>query len=141
MTIGRNNEAPAAYSLTSTIKRALDHLIEVELYSAKDLTHVEHTLGSLREIVKKADASYSPKLLSLLSNRIEVCQVALNTLQERLKRLGGEMPTIHEKIISILRSISLANTRSKVIQIRRILLKANSRNSSQAKKSKISNHN
>lgn len=114
MTIGRNNEAPAAYSLTSTIKRALDHLIEVDLYSAKDLTHVEHTLGNLREIVKKADASYSPKLLTLLSNRIEVCQSALNTLQSRLARLGGELPTIQEKLISILRSISSANTRSKV---------------------------
>lgn len=142
MTIGRNNEAPAAYSLTSTIKRALDHLIEVDLYSAKDLTHVEHTLGSLREIVKKADASYSPKLLSLLSNRIEVCQGALDTLQERLKRLGGDLPTIHEKVISILRSISLANTRSKVSIGRTKLPKnANIGNSSREKKLKASKHN
>ena len=114
MTIGRNNEAPAAYSLTSTIKRALDHLIEADLYSAKDLTHVEHTLGNLREIVKKAGASYSPKLLSLLSKRIEVCQTALDTLQSRLTRLGGELPALHEKIISILRNLAQANTRSKV---------------------------
>jgi hypothetical protein len=64
--------------------------------------------------VKNADGTYSPKLITLLSNRIEVCQALLSNLQNRLDRLGGELPTIHEKLISILRSISLANTRSKV---------------------------
>ena len=51
MTIGRNNEAPAAYALTSTIKRLLDHLTEVGLYSAKDLDHISATLQNLRQIV------------------------------------------------------------------------------------------
>lgn len=114
MTIGRNNEAPAAYALTSTIKRLLDHLIEVDLYSEKDLTHISHTLEKLRHIVKSADDTYSAKLVTLLSNRIELCQISLSHLQSRLNRLGGELPTIHEKLISILRSISLANTRTKV---------------------------
>lgn len=113
MTIGRNNEAPAAYALTSTIKRLLDHLIEVDLYSEKDLTHISHTLEKLRHIVKSADDTYSAKLVTLLSNRIELCQISLSHLQSRLNRLGGELPTIHEKLISILRSISLANTRTK----------------------------
>jgi hypothetical protein len=117
MTIGRNNEAPAAYSLTSTIKRLLDHLIEADLYSAKDLTHVAHTLENLREIVRTSDASHSPKLLTLLSNRIELCQGSLTTLQGRLARLGGDLPAIHEKLISILRSISLANTKAKVSRV------------------------
>jgi hypothetical protein len=114
MTIGRNNEAPAAYALTSTIKRLLDHLTEVDLYSEKDLTHCSHTLAKLREIVKTAEPHYSPKLVTLLSNRIEVCQASLTNLQNRLDRLGGDLPTIHEKLISILRSISLANTKAKV---------------------------
>lgn len=113
MTIGRNNEAPAAYALTSTIKRLLDHLTEVDLYSEKDLTHCSHTLAKLREIVKTADSHYSPKLVTLLSNRIELCQASLTNLQNRLDRLGGALPTIHEKLISILRSISLANTKAK----------------------------
>jgi hypothetical protein len=114
MTIGRNNEAPAAYALTSTIKRLLDHLMEVDLYSEKDLTHVSHTLEKLRGIVKNADDTYSAKLITLLSNRIELCQVSLSDLQSRLNRLHAELPAIHEKLISILRSISLANTRAKV---------------------------
>jgi len=114
MTIGRNNEAPAAYALTSTIKRLLDHLIEVDLYSAKDLDHVSGTIQNIRQIVRNAEASYSPKLLNLLSTRLDACQSLLTNLLVRLGRLEGGLPEIHEKSISILRSISLANTRSKV---------------------------
>jgi len=115
MTIGRNHEAPAAYALTSTIKRLLDHLTEVNLYSEKDLTHVSHTLESLREIVNNADpASYSGKLVTLLSHKIDICQASLTNLQNKLKRLHGDLPAIHERLISILRNISLANTKAKV---------------------------
>jgi hypothetical protein len=114
MTIGRNNEAPAAYALTSTIRRLLNHLIEVDLYSAKDLDHVSGTIQNIRQIVRSADASYSPKLLTLLSTRLDTCQSLLTNLLARLGRLEGGLPAIHEKLISILRSISLANTRSKV---------------------------
>ncbi|KAH8685508.1 hypothetical protein BGZ60DRAFT_395341 [Tricladium varicosporioides] len=112
MTIGRNNEAPASYALTSTIKRLLDHLIEVDLYSEKDVAHISHTLDRLREIVK-TDSAHSQYFVTLLANRIEVCQTLLDTLQNRLNRLGGDLPTTHEKLISILRSISLANTKAK----------------------------
>ena len=114
MTIGRNNEAPAAYALTSTIKRLLDHLTEVDLYSAKDLTHVSHTIENLREIVKNASPQYSPKLITLLSHRLDNCQISLSNLQNKLGRLGQDLQVIHEKLVSILRSISLSNTKSKV---------------------------
>lgn len=113
MTIGRNNEAPAAYALTSTIKRLLAHLREVDLYSEKDLTHCSHTLERLRKIVKDAEGEYSPYFITLLSNRVELCQATLTDLQNRLDRLGGDLLSIHEKLISILRSISLANTKTK----------------------------
>lgn len=114
MTIGRNNEAPAAYSLTSTIKRLLDHLTEVDLYSSKDLTHCEETLKNLRDIVDAADSKYSADIVARISTRIDHCQTSLRNLQTRLARLGGDLPAIHEKLISILRSISLANTKAKV---------------------------
>lgn len=114
MTIGRNNEAPAGYALTSTIKRLLDHLTEVELYSEKDLSHVAHTLENLSEIVKNAHGKYSDKLVTLLSHRLEVCHELCSNLQQRLQRLDPALQDIWEKLISILRSISLANTRSKV---------------------------
>ena len=114
MTIGKTNEAPAAYALTSTIKRLLDHLTEVDLYSVKDLDHIAHTLNRLRSMVKKADSPYPEKLVTLLSSRLDVCQGLLENLENRLGRLGDGMPEIHEKLISILRSMALANTRAKV---------------------------
>lgn len=116
MTIGRNNEAPAAYALTSTIKRLLDHLAEAVLYSAKDLEHISHTIENLREIVAKAEGSYSPKLIALLAKRLELCQTSCTNLQQRLDRLDPSLQSVHEKLISILRSISLANTKTKVGQ-------------------------
>lgn len=114
MTIGRNHEAPAAYALTSTIKRLLEHLTQVDLYSAKDLEHVTHTLANLRKVVETADSSYPPTLITLLSNRLDVCQALNDNLESRLDRLKGDLPKIHEKLISILRSLSLANTKAKV---------------------------
>lgn len=113
MTIGRNNEAPAAYALTSTIKRLLEHFTQVKLYSAKDLDHVTRTLEKIRHIMNK-ESDYSPKLITLLSNRVGVCDDLLNNLKSSLGRLKGELPATHEKLISLLRSMALANTRTKV---------------------------
>ncbi|GKT44928.1 UPF0662 protein [Colletotrichum spaethianum] len=114
MTIGRNNEAPAAYALTSTIRRLLDHLTEVDLYSAKDLESLSHTLTKLAHNVKSTENEYSPYIITLLSNRLELCEKSLANLRKRLERLEDPLPKTYEKLISILRSMSLANTRSKV---------------------------
>ncbi|OLN86438.1 UPF0662 protein C30C2.08 [Colletotrichum chlorophyti] len=113
MTIGRNNEAPAAYALTSTIKRLLDHLTEVDLYSSKDLESLSHTLAKLAHNVKATEAEYSPYLITLLSNRLALCDESLANLKKRLNRLEDPLPKTYEKLISILRSMSLANTRAK----------------------------
>lgn len=112
MTIGKNNEAPAAYALTSTIKRLLDHLTESKLYSAKDLNHVSHTLESLDNIIHNAEGFYSDRMVTLLANRVSLCREACTNLQENLKRLDPGLAEIHERLISILRCISLANTKS-----------------------------
>jgi hypothetical protein len=114
MTIGRNNEAPAAYALTSTIKRLLEHLTQVDIYSAKDLDHITHTIKNLRKVVETTNSGYPPTLITLLSNRLDVCQGHVDNLVSRLDRLKGDLPKLHEKLISILRSLSLANTKSKV---------------------------
>ncbi|KAI9729905.1 MAG: hypothetical protein M1818_008345 [Claussenomyces sp. TS43310] len=113
MTIGKNNEAPAAYALTSTIKRLLDHLTEAALYSAKDLDHIAHTLRNLREIISNADGKYAPKLVTLLSNRANVCSELCYGLQQQLQRLDPSLADINERLISILRCISLKNTKAK----------------------------
>lgn len=114
MTIGRTSEAPAAYALTSTIKRLLDHLTEAELFSGKDLSSMSSTLERIEGIVANDDAKHSPYLIELLANRIRLCEESIANLQAKLDRLGDPLPAIYEKLISLLRSTSLANTKSKV---------------------------
>ena len=119
LTIGRNNEAPATYALTSTVKRLLDHLVEVDLYSAKDLGSLQTTLEGLCKSIhnaSRADATenqHLPYLIELLANRLELCQATLTRLQRRLERIPEPLLPIHEKMISLLRCISHANTKAK----------------------------
>ncbi|KAK3179746.1 hypothetical protein K4F52_008824 [Lecanicillium sp. MT-2017a] len=119
LTIGRNNEAPATYALTSTIKRLLDHLLEANLYSAKDLESIKSTLEQLTKNIKHSGndtdpgPQHSPYLLELLAKRVELCKATLSKLQKRLETIDEPLLPTYEKIISILRSISLANTKAK----------------------------
>lgn len=116
MTVGRNNEAPAAYALTSTIRRLLDHLTESGLYSAKDLDSMGNTLERLSEIVNNASTDRSaPFLETLLSIRIERCRESLQNLMLTLEDYSGPMMALHEKLISILRQLSVINTKARVI--------------------------
>lgn len=114
MTIGRTQEAPAAYALTSTIKRLLDHLTEADLYSAKDLNSMGHTLSQLDKVMTATDHSHSPYIIELLANRLELCHSSLDNLKKRVDGLQDPLQSIHERLISILRSMSLANTKAKV---------------------------
>lgn len=114
MTIGRTNEAPAAYSLSSTIKRLLDHLTESNLFSAKDLDSMSKTLDQLSQTVNTSDSRHSPYLVKLLSKRVGLCQSSLRNLQKQLEALDESLLPVHEKLISILRSMALANTKAKV---------------------------
>ncbi|KAK4448247.1 hypothetical protein QBC34DRAFT_439329 [Podospora aff. communis PSN243] len=113
MTIGRTTEAPAAYALTSTIKRLLDHLTESGLFSAKDLDSMSHTLSTLDSVLKNADSQHSPYLVELLAKRENLCKESLGELRKKLERLAKPLREVHEKLISILRSMSLANTKAK----------------------------
>lgn len=114
MTIGRTTEAPAAYALTSTIKRLLDHLTEARLFSAKDLDSISGTLGRLEDILKNNDAKHSPYLVELLAKREALCKSMLANLRKQLDQLDEPLQAIYERLISVMRSMSLANTKSKV---------------------------
>lgn len=114
MTIGRTSEAPAAYALTSTIRRLLDHLTEAKIFSAKDLESLTHTLGRLSDIVNNTECDHSPYLTELLGHRVELCNSMIKTLQAKVQELEAPLPAIHEKLISILRAMSLANTKPRV---------------------------
>lgn len=58
--------------------------------------------------------TYSPALLTLLESRLEQCQLSLANLQKGLSVLDTTLVQTHETLVSILRSTSAVNTRSKV---------------------------
>ncbi|EHA19180.1 hypothetical protein ASPNIDRAFT_212193 [Aspergillus niger ATCC 1015] len=112
LTVGRNNEAPAVYPLL-TLQRLLDHLEEAGFYSSKDLISITKTLANMNETLDRCRQAYSPALITLLESRLEKCQLLLEKLQSGLAKLGPELAATHETLVSILRSTSAVNTRSK----------------------------
>lgn len=113
LTVGRNNEAPAVYSLAATVQRLLDHLEEAGFYSAKDLSSITTTLTDMRETLDRGKEAHSPAMLTLLESRLEKCQIKLQKLQKELSKLSPELASTHETLVSVLRSTSAVNTRSK----------------------------
>ncbi|KAJ2997090.1 hypothetical protein NUW58_g764 [Xylaria curta] len=115
---GRNNEAPAAYALTSTIKRLLDHLTEADLFSAKDLESMSHTLEHLSKIIHntsdtESEPESAPWLEALIAGRIERCRVSLAKLQKKVENIAEPLRPTGERLVSILRQMAIINTRSK----------------------------
>ncbi|KAL2808711.1 hypothetical protein BJX63DRAFT_408255 [Aspergillus granulosus] len=113
LTVGRNNEAPAVYSLAATVQRLLDHLEEAGFYSSKDLSSITKTLADMHETLDRGRDTYSPALLTLLESRLDKCQIKLEKLRSGLAKLCPELASTHETLVSILRSTSAVNTRSK----------------------------
>lgn len=113
LTIGRNQEAPAVYSAISTVKRLLDHLAEAGFYSFKDLSAIEYYLGTWQASIERGRETHSEALLTLLGARIEVCRQRLQDLKAALSNLDPEMTGTYEKLVSILRTLSACNCRSK----------------------------
>jgi hypothetical protein len=114
LTVGRNQEAPAVYSAISTVKRLLDHLKEAGFYSAKDLESISNHIDQWQASVERGKDAHCDTLLTLLDARIEVCRATHKELQDRLSRLDPQMMDRYEKLVSILRSLSACNTRSRV---------------------------
>lgn len=68
----------------------------------------------MNETLDRCRQAYSPALITLLESRLEKCQLLLEKLQSGLAKLGPELAATHETLVSILRSTSAVNTRSKV---------------------------
>lgn len=114
MAIGRNNEAPALYSMTGTIMRLCHHLKEAAFYSKKDLGSLEHSLAKMEATLERGKDVYSHHLLTRIQYRLEICQNLLQELRSFVSALSPEMVPTWEKLVSILRAIAALNTRSKV---------------------------
>ncbi|OCK81138.1 hypothetical protein K432DRAFT_381573 [Lepidopterella palustris CBS 459.81] len=113
LTIGKNHEAPAVYSAVSTMKRLLDHLKEAAFFSPNDLESIKGRLQDCRDYCERGKETYSPHLLTLLEARIQVCESILSELELSLSHLTPELRPMYDKLVSILRTLSACNTRSK----------------------------
>ncbi|KAL1586773.1 hypothetical protein WHR41_04470 [Cladosporium halotolerans] len=113
LTIGRNHEAPAVYSAVSTVKRLLDHLKEAGFYSPKDLDGIAQHIEEWETSIARSKDTHSPHLVTLLEARIALCQTTLKELRANLSNLNPQMLDTYQKLVSILRSLSACNTRSK----------------------------
>lgn len=116
LTVGKKHEAPAVYAFVSTVKRLLDHLKEAAFFSPKDLESIEERLSACRDIVGRSKESHDPDVLTLLEARIIVCEETLAECKQVLSQLTPEMTPTYEKLVSILRSLSACNTKSRVLQ-------------------------
>ena len=99
---------------TDRLQRLLDHLKEAAFFSAKDLDSVGRNLDRMQETLQRKDQSYSPHLVTLLENRISTCRKTLSDLRAMLANLSPALAPIHERLVSILRSVAAANARRKV---------------------------
>ena len=95
----------------------MDHLKEAAFFSGKDMQSVHQTLDRMEETVRRGKDNYSPHLLTLLGNSITVCRKSVAELEATLVDLSPTLIPTHEKLVSILRSISAANTRQKVLNL------------------------
>lgn len=95
-------------------QRLLDHLEEAGYYSEKDLQSLGETMEKMHMIVERGKDTYSPGLVTLLIARLHTCDTLLEQRRKKLAVLSPELSPIYEKLISILRTMSAANTKQKV---------------------------
>ncbi|KAI5360054.1 hypothetical protein Slin15195_G119170 [Septoria linicola] len=115
LTIGRNREAPAIYSCVSTVDRLLNHLREAGFYLPADLKSIDEHLHKWESTIERGreENGHSEHILTLLSARIDVCKATLEELKAPLAQLEGDLMQKYEKLVSILRSLSACNARSR----------------------------
>lgn len=101
-------------TFSNPCQRLLDHLKEASFFSQKDLDSISKTMENMQDNLDRGEETYSPHLLTLLEARLEKCRKLLSELQHDLSLLSPELVPTHETLISILRSTSAVNTRSKV---------------------------
>ena len=113
LAVGRNNEAPALYSLTSTMTRLCEHLQEAAFYSKKDLQSLHDTLDRMANTLQHGEGKYSPYLITRIQYRMDILQKYLDGFNKFLSSLHPDMVPIWEKLVSLLRALAALNTRSK----------------------------
>jgi hypothetical protein len=68
----------------------------------------------MRDTLERGKEEHSPHMLLLLETKLEKCEVLNTGLKDELAKIAPSLHPTHEKLVSLLRSISACNTRSKV---------------------------
>ena len=98
--------------LTGRKQRLLDHLKEAAFFTDKDLTGIEHRLDKIEGSIERARAHHNPQIIVLLEAKIAACRANLVELRFIMEPIPKDLMATHEKLVSILRSLSGCNTRS-----------------------------
>lgn len=75
---------------------------------------MSNTLDDMHDTLERGRESYSPHILTLLEHRIDACRTILRELKESLSSVSLDLAPVHERLISIFRSISAASTGPRV---------------------------
>jgi hypothetical protein len=111
---GKRDEQTFLGPLLMLLQRLLDHLKEATFYSPKDIESIKASLGDCRRYIERGKESYSPHLLTLLEARIRLSETILAELELNISQLTEDLRPKYDKLVSILRSLSACNIRSKV---------------------------
>jgi len=71
-------------------------------------------MNKVKAIVERGQGKHNEQVLLLLDARIKNCEGTLAELKLALSQLSSDLTPVHEKLVSILRSLSGLNSRATV---------------------------
>ncbi|KAK6533846.1 hypothetical protein TWF281_005197 [Arthrobotrys megalospora] len=122
MTIGKNNELPAVYSSLVVIKTLLYHLKNAGAYSRQDLKSLEAKFDDVDRIIENGKDKYEhmdhgsrQMWLQFFKSQLEDCRRSLVPVKQNLEGLSHQLDPLYEKLVSLIRQITAAGSRPKVV--------------------------
>jgi signal transduction histidine kinase len=89
-------------------------LKQAAFYSNKDLEDIGRNLQKYREAIELQKESNDPQIVTLLKARMDICETTLAELRALLSHMPPDMEPTYDKLVSILRSLSACNVKTKV---------------------------
>ncbi|KAI5809656.1 hypothetical protein DFH27DRAFT_606082 [Peziza echinospora] len=102
LTVGKNNEPPAAFA---ALLRLIQHLTESGNFSRKDLDPIREKLAELKRNIDIGKEDHPPEIIEQLEPIINDSYLALKPLQDKLDLISPQLEHLHEKLVSIRRTI------------------------------------
>ncbi|KAK6337685.1 hypothetical protein TWF696_001171 [Orbilia brochopaga] len=116
MTVGKNNEPPAVYSILVVIRILLYHLTTAAVYSRHDLKTLEAKFHDIACILERGKEKYDSMWSDFFESQLDECRRALIPVKRNLDGLSHHLDPLYEKLVSLYRQITAAGSRPKVVQ-------------------------